>query len=434
MQGSDMRSLQPRLHLPHILTALTLLFSGCGGTPHGDQRPGPPEPLAQVALPRAWLLSVGVSKYTDRAIDQLQYADADATAVGAFFSTEQGGAIPDTRRTLLVNEHATRPTMMGALEELANRAGETDTLIVFLAMHATVDDELYFLASDVNSDNLSGTAVSESDLTKSFRRTRASQVVLLLDVCHGGAFGKGDTRGLRAFETARRIERFPRSMTTVAVLSASAETERAKEDRLWDGHGVFTYYLLEGLRGSADRSPDGKRDGVVTLRELADFVAPRVERDREGKQHPKLVADREIPLSRAALPVCSPNSNWDGTACVPVPAVPPFIPPPDVPLGSLSPQDQVAETDVFLSRMAAARTLTRQRLNDARDRAATVAVVCLDDKLNQMDVAIRSARERSQSLEACAARNDVDLCNHEFTILTVLRQRVERLAVEANQC
>jgi hypothetical protein len=49
-------------------------------------------------------------------------------------------------------------------------------------------------------------------------------------------------------------------------------------------------------------------------------------------------------------------------------------------------------------------------------------------------VAIRSARERKQGLDAAATRNDADLATHEFTILSVLRQRTDQLTAEANQC
>ena len=38
------------------------------------------------------------------------------------------------------------------------------------------------------------------------------------------------------------------------------------------------------------------------------------------------------------------------------------------------------------------------------------------------------------ALQAAVQRNDVELSNHEFTMLTVLRQRTEQLTAEANQC
>ncbi len=60
--------------------------------------------------------------------------------------------------------------------------------------------------------------------------------------------------------------------------------------------------------------------------------------------------------------------------------------------------------------------------------------LCLSDKLSQIDVAARSAKDRQTALQAAAQRNDVELSNHEFTMLTVLRQRTEQLTAEANQC
>jgi hypothetical protein len=101
---------------------------------------------------------------------------------------------------------------------------------------------------------------------------------------------------------------------------------------------------------------------------------------------------------------------------------------------TLSPQEQVAQADAFVARMEATRSTVRRQLETARTQRDVVKVLCLNDKLNQIDVAIRSARERKTALEAAATRNDADLANHEFTILTVLRQRTDQLTAEANQC
>jgi hypothetical protein len=114
-------------------------------------------------------------------------------------------------------------------------------------------------------------------------------------------------------------------------------------------------------------------------------------------------------------------------------------PAPDVSAGlarqvTLSPAEQVAQSETFLARMEGARTGVRRQLETARAERDVVKTLCLNDKLNQIDVAIRSARERKQGLELAANRNDMDLANHEFTILTVLRQRTETLTAEANQC
>jgi hypothetical protein len=101
---------------------------------------------------------------------------------------------------------------------------------------------------------------------------------------------------------------------------------------------------------------------------------------------------------------------------------------------NLSPQEELTQSEGFITRMDASRTGVRRQLENARAQRDVVKTLCLNDKLNQLDVAIRSARERRQSLEAAVQRQDADLANHEFTILSVLRQRSDQLTAEAQQC
>jgi hypothetical protein len=101
---------------------------------------------------------------------------------------------------------------------------------------------------------------------------------------------------------------------------------------------------------------------------------------------------------------------------------------------NLSPQEQLAQADAFVARMGVTGASVRRMLEQARSQRDVVKTLCLNDKLNQIDVAIRSAQDRRGALEQASLRKDSDLANHEFTILTVLRQRVEQLHAEANQC
>jgi hypothetical protein len=101
---------------------------------------------------------------------------------------------------------------------------------------------------------------------------------------------------------------------------------------------------------------------------------------------------------------------------------------------SLTPQEQLAESAKHLSRMEGAAGGVRKMLEEARRQRDVVKTLCLNDKLSQIDVAVRSARDRRQQLQAAVNRNDAELSNHEFTIMTVLRQRSEQLVAEANQC
>jgi hypothetical protein len=101
---------------------------------------------------------------------------------------------------------------------------------------------------------------------------------------------------------------------------------------------------------------------------------------------------------------------------------------------ALSPQEELTQADVMISRMEQAANVVRRQLEQARAQRDVVKTLCLNDKLSQIDVAVRSARDRKTALQAAVTRNDVELSNHEFTIMTVLRQRAEQLTAEANQC
>jgi hypothetical protein len=100
----------------------------------------------------------------------------------------------------------------------------------------------------------------------------------------------------------------------------------------------------------------------------------------------------------------------------------------------LSPQEQLAEADVIIAKMEAGGSGLRKMLDEARQKRDVVKTLCLNDKLSQHDVAVRSARDRKTALQAAVNRNDLELSTHEFTILTVLKGRHEQLRGEANQC
>ena len=65
------------------------------------------------------------------------------------------------------------------------------------------------------------------------------------------------------------------------IMTASGANEvSAEDDQL--GHGVFTYYLVEGLKGKADAD----RDGFITVDEAYLYVSAKVPGATGQEQHP----------------------------------------------------------------------------------------------------------------------------------------------------
>src|SRR5215831_11770382 len=100
----------------------------------------------------------------------------------------------------------------------------------------------------------------------------------------------------------------------------------------------------------------------------------------------------------------------------------------------LPPEQQLSLAHGYISRMDQATTTVRAALEQARAAKDVVKTLCLNDKLNQIDVATRSGKDRATSLQAAVTAHDRDRARHEFVILQVLKDRVDQLVKEANQC
>lgn len=99
-----------------------------------------------------------------------------------------------------------------------------------------------------------------------------------------------------------------------------------------------------------------------------------------------------------------------------------------------TPAQMVTAAKGMLPAMDRSATVVRRQLTMAREQKDVVKALCLNDKLNQIDLAIRTANDRVTDLENAASANDVDRSRHQFTVVEVLRDRVTTLVSEANQC
>lgn len=75
-----------------------------------------------------------------------------------------------------------------------------------------------------------------------------------------------------------------------------------------------------------------------------------------------------------------------------------------------------------------------QLLDDARRERDIMRITCLNDKLTQVNVNLRTAQARLRALEDAVEGSDESRRNHEFTILTVLDQKWRQLEREAQEC
>lgn len=99
-----------------------------------------------------------------------------------------------------------------------------------------------------------------------------------------------------------------------------------------------------------------------------------------------------------------------------------------------SPEVIRQEAQATLDRMEADADNISRQLRRAREEKDVVKTLCLDDKLNQMNVAARSASDRVASIDAAVASGNAERAQHDDAVLGALSVRANELVAEANQC
>ena len=248
---------------------------------------------------KIYAVIIGVSQYQDSNIKDLKYAHADAQLYYDFLRSPQGGSVPEKNISLLLNEKATRGNIIKALNNQFKEAFEEDLVIIYIASHglpSSRGNKLFFLGTDTESDNLEGSAVSQAEFDEAINTSRAQKKVWIADACHSGtvvgtetAFAGGTMRGEREIAEATMVNRLLSNMASTQasfiVLSASSAGETSVEAPQWGGgHGVFTYYFVEGLKGAADEN----KNRLVDIREIYEYVRTKVSEETNRKQYPLL--------------------------------------------------------------------------------------------------------------------------------------------------
>jgi hypothetical protein len=260
--------------------------------------------------PDRWAVVIGVGRYESAGIPKLRYTVSDAEAI---YQVLIGPAGFKKERVLLLTDTTERkPTVRNirwALGTFLSRsARKDDTVLIFFAGHGAPETDprglerdglaKYLIPSDADPDDLYSSALPMDELQTVFGRIEAERVIAFLDACYSGAAG-GRTFGSQRTRSGSVddlfLERLTRSKGRV-IITASRPTELSIELSEF-GHGIFTYYLIQGLKGAADLN----RDGIVTLQELYGYVEQQVSaksRAVGGNQHPvmKGVLEGALPL------------------------------------------------------------------------------------------------------------------------------------------
>lgn len=238
-------------------------------------QPGPPRPRdTTIQGPQTFALIMSVSKY--KYVKPLDFAVKDAELFRDYLRSPAGGSLKDDNIYYIADELANEANFQvkGAAWLKAKKLQKGDRLFIYMAGHgdAIDEDRFFYLTYDCNpagdkNNYLIAGAIRMSDIKIMIsKETRKSvDVFLVMDACRTGDLPGGEEG--RGFFTTSISEVRAGEMI---MLATSAGQKSWEDPNLGNGHGLFTWYLVDGLNGMADSS--GTPDNKITMDELKKYV------------------------------------------------------------------------------------------------------------------------------------------------------------------
>lgn len=227
---------------------------------------------------------VGVATYNH--MSSLRYTDDDAYHLYAFLKSPEGGAIPDENISLLIDDAATKKNIAREIGNTFSKADDNDVIILYMSGHGLDGN---FVPTDFDGrDNL----LSYDDILKMVESSDAKHRIYITDACHSGSMYASKTP--YQMELQDFYNKFSQTKGGTAVITSSKSDEVSLE---YSGmrHGVFSHYLIEGLKGNANKNGDN----IINVQELFDFIYTNVRHHTNNTQTPSIFGDYDenMPVS-----------------------------------------------------------------------------------------------------------------------------------------
>jgi len=245
--------------------------------------------------PQTFAMIVGISTY--KYIRPLSYADKDAELFRDYLKSPGGGNLPETNIYCLLNEEAKAANfwVKGMAWLKSKKLMTGDRLFIYLAGHgdAIDQDEFFFLTYDCNPAGDKNNYIVTGNIQLYNLKSRIAdmsekgvEVFFVMDACRTNELpgGKEGQQALNAAISEKRAGE-------IIMLATGAGQESLEDASIGNGHGLFTYYLVDGLSGLADSSKDNK----VNLEEIQRYIdknVPSIAKDKFKKnQKPYICCD-----------------------------------------------------------------------------------------------------------------------------------------------
>ncbi len=219
-----------------------------------------------------YAILIGINNYVDESINNLKYSVNDINEFYNILIDSDLGNFKSENINLLTDDSESKPTrnnIISKLNIISRTAQTTDILLFYFSGHGyVVNNKPYFLCSDTFRNSLDQTAISIEYIKNVLKESLARVKILILDSCHSGSIRGVKDSGIMTRELFNSVFPPPEGF----VVMASCKLNEVSFEWGEVEHGVFSYYLLEGLRGGAYRSDDS----IITVSDAHQYTSSKV--------------------------------------------------------------------------------------------------------------------------------------------------------------
>lgn len=216
---------------------------------------------------KLWILLVGVNEYQDPSLPSLRYPALDCQGLGEALSSATQG-FPN-KEVIVHHDFAAQPPTLqrirGSLQQIVSQSQSQDSILLYFSGHGMLEpntQQAVLCLADTRKDDLLSSGLGMQELVRILGASRANQQLVCLDTCHSGDMrllgtNRGSARDANISEipnpTTQMMDvlrqRASQSKGFCALLSCDQGQQSWEFPEL--GHGLFTYYLMQGLLGEA---------------------------------------------------------------------------------------------------------------------------------------------------------------------------------------
>ncbi len=239
----------------------------------------------EVEMPKVWAVIVGVARYNH--VQTLSFSDDDAYQMYALLKSPEGGALPDEQITVLIDESANKNRITDEMEKIFKNAAPDDMILFYFSGHGINGA---FLPYDYDG---SSNKLMHSEVETIFSHCKAKHKLLIADACHSGSLNQNARNAIHGI-ISNYYKALKESQGGIALMLSSKSNETSIE---YKGlrQGVFSYYLIQGMKGKANFNSDR----IITINELFGYVKKKVELYTGKYQSPVMegVYDKNMPIA-----------------------------------------------------------------------------------------------------------------------------------------